>query len=257
MLANRTHRGFDARGRAAFFVSGSGWDDTNNVQSEIFANPKMNPWVKRADSIASLAQATGLPADALEKSVRRWNEMLGAGEDTEWQRFRRSDTNRPSPIATPPFYAVQYFPLSRKSMGGVAVDLLCRVLDRRGQQIPNLYAVGELAGVGGINGRAALEGTMLGPGLLMGRIAAREAVARLKFEGKLLAANIASAAPEKSPAERATDPETVRSWREVLRQLVAEPRPGYLHFEKAHAVVLARNFDCVQCHRDRVSFFEM
>ena len=45
-------------------------------------------------------------------------------------------------------------------MGGVAVDLSCRVLDRRGQPIPNLYAVGELAGVGGINGRAALEGTM-------------------------------------------------------------------------------------------------
>ena len=111
--------------------------------------------------------------------------MIDAGEDTEWQRFSRSDTNRPQPIVTPPFYAIQYFPLSRKSMGGVAVDLSCRVLDRRGQPIPNLYAVGELAGVGGINGRAALEGTMLGPGLLMGRIAAREVVAQLKTEGKL------------------------------------------------------------------------
>ncbi|HXJ75832.1 MAG TPA: FAD-binding protein, partial [Candidatus Dormibacteraeota bacterium] len=137
---------FDAKGRAAFFVSGSGWDDTNSVQRELFANPKMSAWVKQADSIAGLAQATGLPADALEKSVRRWNEMLAAGEDTEWQRFGRSDTNRPSPIVTPPFCAVQYFPLSRKSMGGVAVDLSCRVLDRRGQPIPNLYAVGELAG---------------------------------------------------------------------------------------------------------------
>jgi hypothetical protein len=35
--------------------------------------------------------------------------------------------------------------------------------------------------------------------------------------------------------------------REVLRQLVTEPRPGYLHFEKAHAVVLGRNLDCAQC----------
>ncbi len=241
---------FDARGRAVFFVSGSGWDDTNAVQREIFANPKMATWVRQADTIAGLSQATGLPMDALEQSVWRWNKMIAAGEDNEWQRFGRGETNLPSPIATPPFYAIQYFPLSRKSMGGVAVDLSCRVLDRRGQPIPNLYAVGELAGVGGINGRAALEGTMLGPGLLMGRIAAREIVAHLKTEGRSLAANIASAGPEKSPATKPTDPESLRAWREVLRQLVVEARPGYLHFEKTHTVVLERNFDCVQCHRE-------
>ena len=246
---------FDARGRANFFVSGSGWDDTNNVQREIFANPKMSRWVKQADSIAGLAQATRLPPDALEDSVRRWN----TGDDGEWQRFGRSATNPPQAIATPPFYAIQYFPLSRKSMGGVAVDLSCRVLDRRGQPIPNLYAVGELAGVGGINGRAALEGTMLGPGLLMGRIAAREAVAHKKSGGKLRAAKpasstgstgLSSAQPEKPPATKTTDPESLRAWRDVLRQLVKAPRPGYLHFEKSHAVVLERNLDCAQCHRE-------
>ncbi len=241
---------FDARGRAAFFVSGSGWDDTNNIQREIFANPRMSPWVKRADSIAGLAQATDLPAAALEKSIRRWNEMVHEGEDTEWQRFSRNDTNRPSPITNAPFYAIKYFPLSRKSMGGVAVDLSCRVLDRRGQPIPNLYAVGELAGVGGINGRAALEGTMLGPGLLMGRIAAREIVAHLKTEGRSPPAAIAREAPEPSPVTKPTDPESLRAWRDVLRQMVVEPRPGYLHFEKAHTVVLERNLDCVQCHRE-------
>jgi len=241
---------FDARGRAAFFVSGSGWDDTNAVPREIFANPKMATWVRQADTIAGLSRATGLPMDALEQSVRRWNEMIAAGEDIEWQRFGRGETNRPAPIATPPFYAIQYFPLSRKSMGGVAVDLSCRVLDRRGQPIPHLYAVGELAGVGGLNGRAALEGTMLGPGLLMGRLAARDVVAQLKSEGKLPASNLASPPPKDPPATKASDPESLRSWREVLRQLVTEPRPGHLHFEKAHAVVLERNFDCAQCHRE-------
>jgi len=144
-------------------------------------------------------------------------------------------------------------------MGGVAVDLSCRVLDRRGQPIPNLYAVGELAGVGGINGRAALEGTMLGPGLLMGRIAAREAVAQLKTSGSLAkakpasvpgSAGVSSALPEKPPAAETTDPASLRAWRDVLRPLVTEPRPGYLHFEKAHAVVLERNLDCAQCHRE-------
>jgi hypothetical protein len=87
---------FDARGRAAFFVSGSGWDDTNNVQREIFANPKMSPWVKQANSIAGLARATGMPQ-------ARWRNPFGvginAGEDTEWQRFGRRETNRPQAIA--------------------------------------------------------------------------------------------------------------------------------------------------------------
>jgi succinate dehydrogenase/fumarate reductase flavoprotein subunit len=240
---------FDAKGRAAFFVSGSGWDDTNNVQREIFANPRMSEWVKQTDSIADLAHATGLPADTLVQSVKRWNAMIAEGEDTEWQRFGRSATNLHA-IDTPPFYAIQHFPLSRKSMGGVAVDLSCRVLDRRGRPIPNLYAVGELAGVGGINGRAALEGTMLGPGLLMGRIAAREIVAHLKTKQRSPAAAIPSAAPEPSPATTPTDPESLGAWREVLRQRLAEPRPGYLHFEKAHTVVLERNLDCVECHRE-------
>ena len=221
----------------------------------------MTNWVKKADSIAGLAQATGLPTDALEESVGSWNTMIKAGKDTEFKRFGWGETNQPQPqaIDTPPFYAIQYFPLSRKSMGGVAVDLSCRVLDRRGQPIPNLYAVGELAGVGGINGRAALEGTMLGPGLLMGRIAAREAVAQTKPKGKLASAKPASPAgsagvspapPVTLPATPTTDPESLRAWREVLRQLVTKPRPGYLHFEKAHAVVLERNFDCAQCHRE-------
>ena len=256
---------FDARGRAKFFVSGSGWDDTNNVQREIFDNPKMARWVKRAGSIADLAEATRLPTDALEESVGSWNTMIKAGKDTEFKRFGWGETNQPQPqaIDTPPFYAIQYFPLSRKSMGGVAVDLSCRVLDRRGQPIPNLYAVGELAGVGGINGRAALEGTMLGPGLLMGRIAAREIVAQLKSGGKLPAAKpasstgsagVSSALPEKPPATQTTDPASLRAWREMLRPLVTEPRPGYLHFEKAHAVVLERNLDCAQCHRESSPF---
>jgi cytochrome c len=63
-------------------------------------------------------------------------------------------------------------------------------------------------------------------------------------------AGVSPASPEKPPVAQTTDPDSLRAWREVLRQLVTEPRPGYLHFEKAHAVVLERNLDCAQCHRD-------
>jgi hypothetical protein len=53
---------------------------------------------------------------------------------------------------------------------------------------------------------------MLGPGLLMGCIAAREIVAHLKTEGRSPAANIASAAPE-NLWPQPTDPESLRAWR--------------------------------------------
>jgi succinate dehydrogenase/fumarate reductase flavoprotein subunit len=241
---------FDARGRAAFYISGSGWDDTNRVQERIFKNPNMVDWVKRANSIEDLARACGLLADVLAHTIRRWNEMVADGEDTDWHRFGRSDTNRPPPITTPPFFAVKYVPLSRKSMGGVAVDLSCRVLDRGARPIPNLYAVGELAGVGGINGRSALEGTMLGPGLFMGRIAARAIIAHLKSEGKLAPQNIASAPRNQPDAPKASDPKSLRAWREVLTSLIDKPRPGYRHFEKVHARVLEQSYDCARCHRE-------
>ena len=58
-------------------------------------------------------------------------------------------------------------------MGGIDVDMDCRVLDNSGRIIPGLFAVGEVTGSDGINGKAALEGTFLGPGIYMGRIAGR------------------------------------------------------------------------------------
>jgi len=74
---------------------------------------------------------------------------------------------------TPPYYAVQLFPLARKNFGGVKTDLRCRVLNRHFEPIAGLYAAGEVAGMAGghINGKAGLEGTMLGPAIFSGRVA--------------------------------------------------------------------------------------
>ena len=55
------------------------------------------------------------------------------------------------------------------------VDLDAKVLDTRGNPIPNLFAVGEACGFGGggMHGRRALEGTFLGGCVYTGRVAAR------------------------------------------------------------------------------------
>jgi len=240
---------FDAQSRPQFFVSGSDWNDTNVVQQQIFANPKLANCVKQADTVEGLARAAGLPAATLAETVKRWNELVDRGADADFHRFESASAERPIKIQKPPFYAVQLFPLARKSLGGVAVDLSCRVLDQQGQQIPGLYAVGELAGVGGINGKAALEGTMLGPSILMGRVAAKDIAVRLQHPLSPLPGT-REPKPTTVAASVATDPETLHAWQEVLRQLVAQPRPGYFHFEKVHAVVLARNYDCARCHHE-------
>jgi len=74
-----------------------------------------------------------------------------------------------------PLIAIRAQILTRKSLGGVQVDLDARVLDKRGDAIPNLFAVGEACGFGGggMHGRRALEGTFLGGCVYSGRVAAR------------------------------------------------------------------------------------
>ena len=148
------------------------------------------------------------------RGSKRWNELVDRGTDLDFHRFTATSQERPVKIEKPPFYALQFFPLARKSLGGVAVDLSCRVLDGQGRSIPGLYAVGELAGVGGINGKAALEGTMLGPSILMGRVAAEDIAAKLSPP-----LNQSRGKPEPEPSTSTgssnSDPETLRAWREV------------------------------------------
>ena len=137
-----------------------------------------SPAVARADSVEALARATGLPRSAFAATiaeVRSWEG--GTGVDPHFGR--PLDTFRP--LREPPFYAVRFRPLARKCLGGVRTDRDARVLRPDGSIVDRLYAAGELAGMGGghMNGLAGLEGTMFGPSLFSGRIAAR-AIARAR-----------------------------------------------------------------------------
>ena len=136
-----------------------------------------SPYFHRGATLAELAERTGLPVRALSDNVDELNQAIraGAGRDP---RLGRSLAGL-HPIEAPPFCSLQYFPIARKALGGVRTDLACHVLRPDGRAIPGLYAAGEVAGMAGgsINGRAALEGTMLGPSLFSGRIAGATAAA--------------------------------------------------------------------------------
>lgn len=76
-----------------------------------------------------------------------------------------------------PLIAVKLHVLTRKTLGGLETDLDSRVLGKRGQPIPGLYAAGEVAGFGGggVHGYRSLEGTFVGGCIFSGRAAGRGA----------------------------------------------------------------------------------
>jgi len=245
---------FDEQTKPFFWVSGTDWGDFGTIQRLIFDNREL---VKTAPSIKGLADETGLPDGALLESVSRYNELVEKGDDTDFGRFGPSSrryAGQMIPALTPPrmiqqapFYAVRFFPLTRKSNGGVKVDLSCQVVDTRDRPIPGLYAVGELTGVAGMNGKAGLEGVWLGPGIVMGRRAARAALNELK---KQPIPRIDSGFSAEASQRLATRDSTSCVKCHDLAALIAKPRSGYWHFEKAHRVVLERRQGCLECHAE-------
>lgn len=231
---------FDEATKSKFTISGSDWADFKKVERLVLENPEL---VSKSDTISGLAEKTGLPAENLQATIDRYNALVDKGRDDDFGRFgpaRSEYNNTASPkLETPPYYAMQSWPLTRKSMGGVAIDQRCQVLTRSKQPIPGLYAVGELTGLAGINGKAALEGTFLGPCIVTGRVAARSIL------GVTDPPNIQPPAH----SERCIDCHDVAS-------LVNENRPGYWHFEKSHQIVLERNLACLQCHAELAPYNE-
>lgn len=130
-----------------------------------------SPYIKKANTLAELARKIEVDVESFLSTVERYNKAFDEGLERE-PEFGKS-LKLSKKFDTPPYYAVQLFPLARKNFGGVKTDLRCRVLNKYFEPIPGLYAAGEVAGMAGghINGKAGLEGTMLGPSIFSGRVA--------------------------------------------------------------------------------------
>ena len=117
----------------------------------------------RADDIAGLARAVGLPVKALTDAIGAYNDALatrawhGQPPRTPGRRFgaRRDSPHRvaPHPIEHPPFFAAPVAVGLTCTMGGIAIDTSARVLNEDQRPIPGLYAAGSTTG--GIEGGPA------------------------------------------------------------------------------------------------------
>jgi predicted oxidoreductase len=146
-------------------------DGDKLVRAKVEELLESSPYIRKADTLAALAARIGVDVPTFLATVERYNEACRQGLATEPEFGKPLKASKP--FDTPPYHAVQLFPLARKNFGGAKTDLKCRVLDKHFEPVAGLYAAGEVAGMAGghINGRAGLEGTMLGPAIFSGRVA--------------------------------------------------------------------------------------
>jgi predicted oxidoreductase len=234
---------FDEAARDGFGARGAAWLKSPRQDHPLLDDPEV---VQRARTLHELEAMAGLPTESLVQSVEEFNAMIDAGQDTAFGRFSDSQ-NVPPKIQQAPYYAVQMFPMTRKNMGGVAIDRKTRALDRSGKVLPGLYAVGELNGSLGINGQHGLDGMFLGPAILSGRLA-----------GQSIAAGVSTLTDEPVEASIAEAHDGAQ-WEatlgpEHLEMLLSTPRDGFWHFQVSHALVLEREYLCATCHSEQLPF---
>jgi fumarate reductase flavoprotein subunit len=124
---------------------------------------RSHPDFQVAESLADLAAQCGLPEDAVALSVERYNRGQAVGSD----EFGRK--HMPAPLTEPPFFAVKHYGVSVVSAAGLATDDRFRVLREGGEPISNLYAAGEILGLG-VFGYAFLGGAMVSSAMTFGRL---------------------------------------------------------------------------------------
>ncbi len=95
-----------------------------------------------ADTLEELAQKIGVPPENLVKTVERYNQLVEAGEDTDFgvpERFL-------SPVKDAPFYASTISAWLLCVPYGLHVDAHSQVCDEDDDPIGGLYAVGNVQG---------------------------------------------------------------------------------------------------------------
>lgn len=129
--------------------------------------------VHRTESLEELAASIDVPADHLQATVDRVNQLVELHEDLDYLK----DPKFLEPIAEGPFYAVEVRPATCCfTATGLRIDRDANVLDSSGRPIRGLFAAGEVTG-GVIGPRYVGSGNSYGNCVTMGRVAGQSAAA--------------------------------------------------------------------------------
>ncbi|MDR7948158.1 FAD-binding protein [Achromobacter aegrifaciens] len=138
-------------------------------------------YLLQAGTLAALAARLGVPADALQATVERYNTHAAQGQDpdfgkgsTAYNRYLGDPEHAPNPCLAPlaagPYYAVKVYPGDIGTACGIAANPHAQALDATGAPIAGLYVAGnDMQSVMG--GAYPGPGITLGPALTFGWIA--------------------------------------------------------------------------------------
>ena len=102
-------------------------------------------WIKKGHSIDDIAGQIDVNSKVLRATVERWNELCQKGQDDDQRRPPKTMM----PIATPPYYVMEAWPIVNNTQGGPEHDVKQRVLDPMKKPIPRLYVAGEISSIYG------------------------------------------------------------------------------------------------------------
>jgi fumarate reductase flavoprotein subunit len=138
-------------------------DYSDSVSKKVDSYEKMGLF-ESYDSIDALASGIAVDADALKKTIDDYNAAVRGDSQDE---FGRTLFNKE---LAAPFHAMKVANGVACTTGGLKVDTQFRVIGTDGQPIPNLYAIGEIAGgyLVKYRGGDSLSHSAIG-GMLVGR----------------------------------------------------------------------------------------
>lgn len=147
---NVTRRIYEQRDGIAWLIVDARLDDVPNWQK----GSRTDQPPVRAGTIPALAEAIGVPAEALEQTLENYNAACGEGKFRPLEKdglatrgLTPPKSNWARPIDRAPFLAWPVISANVFTFGGLKVDRHARVIDHDGRSIPGLYAAGETMGI--------------------------------------------------------------------------------------------------------------
>lgn len=122
-------------------------------------------------TLAELAEKLGVPADALQTTVDKYNAAYDAGVDADYGRPFATMT----PVKNGPFYAIKLGPTMLNTQGGPRRNKFAQVVRPSGSPIQGLFSAGEL---GALWPDMYNGGGNIGECCVFGRLAGANAAAR-------------------------------------------------------------------------------
>lgn len=127
-------------------------------------------WLTRGDTIAELAENSGIEGRNLQVAFDRWNsDAANGGVDTEYGRMGIA------PLGEGPYYAVKCTQFYNGTHGGIKVNEKAQVLSTLGDIVPRLYATSNAAAIGAPGRVYPGAGGSIGATKVFGYIAAKDA----------------------------------------------------------------------------------